>query len=331
MKNYFLVLFILCTSLLSTAQDTFSIIAIDPATGEIGSAAASCVPGVTDPNFIDWLTAIIPNRGGVMSQASICVPNPNLANAITQMDAGDSPSEIINFLIANDACGVNSYNPEYRQYGIVDFDGSGNLRTAGFTGNQNQSYAEDRQGSNYSIQGNILLDVSVIDNMEANFNNTTGTLADKLMAALQGANFPGADSRCLENGTSSRLAFLTVYRPDDDPGDPFIRLSVTSQPDGIEPIDVLQDLYTQFLNVSDFELASKFKLFPNPGSNLITLEVHDSVNLVKVSIYDITGKLLMEPVINESSNINISQLSSGMYFAKVVSEQGSISIKFIKQ
>ena len=72
------------------------------------------------------------------------------------------------------------------------------MRTAGFTGNLADDYKEDRQGATYSIQGNILLNQSVIDNMEYNFLNTEGSLAEKLMAAMQGANFAGADSRCLD-------------------------------------------------------------------------------------------------------------------------------------
>ena len=120
-------------------------------------------------------------------------------------------------------------------------------------------YKEDRQGATYSVQGNILLDASVIDNMEDNFNNTTGTLADKLMAAMQGANFAGADSRCLADGTSSTTAYLLVYRPDDDPSDPYLRLNVGQQPPGTEPIDILQDLYNNFLSTESFELQQQIQ------------------------------------------------------------------------
>ena len=316
------------------AQDTFSIVAVDPATGEIGSAAASCVPGVTDPNFIDWLTYIIPNKGVVISQAQICIPNPNLANAITQMEAGLSPSEIIDYLVANDACSTANFNPQFRQYGIADFDSEGNPRSAGFSGSSNDDYAEDRQGPNYSIQGNILLDVSVIDNMEANFNNTNGTLADKLMAALQGANFPGADSRCLNFGTSSRLAFLTVLRPDDDPVDPYLRLSVTSQPDGVEPIDLLQNLYNNFLSLPENELVEKIKIFPNPSKQHINVVIHESVSLISYRISDVFGKIVNESKSNLSGQsdlrIDISKLQDGIYFLKLNTQNRSKIVKFIK-
>ncbi|MDX1463443.1 MAG: hypothetical protein R3359_10330, partial [Marinirhabdus sp.] len=56
------------------AQDTFSIIAVDPDTGEIGSAGASCVQGIGNQGIIDIITKIIPGRGGVNSQAYVCIP-----------------------------------------------------------------------------------------------------------------------------------------------------------------------------------------------------------------------------------------------------------------
>ena len=68
---------------------------------------------------------------------------------------------------------------------------------------------------NYSIQGNILLGAEILDSMEARFLAATGPLSDRLMACLQGANVPGADSRCLANGTSSLSAFVRVAKPGD--------------------------------------------------------------------------------------------------------------------
>jgi hypothetical protein len=60
--------------------------------------------------------------------------------------------------------------------------------------------------------------------MQDNFTSTPGTLADKLMSAMQGANFTGADSRCLARGTSSTSAYLLVYKAAAAVNDPFLRL-----------------------------------------------------------------------------------------------------------
>ncbi|MCB0456506.1 MAG: DUF1028 domain-containing protein [Flavobacteriaceae bacterium] len=312
------------------AQDTFSIIAVDPATGEIGSAGASCVTGVGANGIIDIITKIIPGRGGVNSQAYVCIPNVNLNNAIAQMEAGSNPTEIIDWLYNNDACSSQSFNPEYRQYGIADFDSNGDPRTAGFSGVSTDDYKEDRQGATYSIQGNILLNQSVIDNMENNFNNTVGTLADKLMAAMQGANFAGADSRCLADGTSSTTAYLLVYRPEDDPTAPYIRLNVGQQAFGIEPIDLLQDLYDAFLGTESLELASKITLSPNPVSNLLHISSEASVSILKYQIMDVNGKVIASNVY-ASQKIDVSGLSQGLYFLKLYTQQGTVSMKFIKK
>ena len=49
--------------------------------------------------------------------------------------------------------------------------------------------------------------------MEEEFLKAKGNLPCRLMASLQGANFPGADSRCIQNGTSALFAFLKVANP----------------------------------------------------------------------------------------------------------------------
>jgi uncharacterized Ntn-hydrolase superfamily protein len=331
MKKFYSFLGALLISITVAAQDTFSIVAVDPVTGDIGSAGASCVT----ISIIDIITDIIPGRGGVNSQAWVCIPNTNLQNAIARMEEGFSPQEIIDWLLLNDSCSSQNFDPEYRQYGIVDLDGNGDPRTAGWTGSLADDYKEDRQGVNYSVQGNILLDVSVIDNMEANFNNTSGTLADKLMAAMQGANFPGADSRCLADGTSSKTAYLLVYHADDDPNDPYLRLNVGPQAPGTEPIDILQDLYDQFLTVEDNELKSKLRLFPNPATDELILSIDNSVILKSISVYDANGKQVIQrdnfEVHDLQQKIDVSQLPSGIYFLKVVSEDGITSLKFVKQ
>ncbi len=215
MKKFYSFLLALTVATGVQAQDTFSIIAVDPATGDVGSAGASCVDGAAAfGGIIDIITKIIPGRGGVNSQAYVCIPNSNLNAAINQMEMGASPSEIIDYLQFNDVCNSQNFDPAYRQYGIADFDTNGNPRTAGFTGASADDYKDDIQGTNFSVQGNILLNETVLNNMRDNFTSTNGTLADKLMAAMQGANFAGADfslsgsrnffNECVSFGISSR-------------------------------------------------------------------------------------------------------------------------------
>jgi uncharacterized Ntn-hydrolase superfamily protein len=334
MKKLYPFLILILLSFGIKAQDTFSIIAVDPVTGDIGSIGASCVTGASGA-FDTWVTDIIPGKGGVNAQAWICLPNINLQNAMARMEEGLSPQEIIDWLLLNDACSSQNYDPEYRQYGIVDLDMNGDPRSAGWTGSMADDYKEDRQGVNYSVQGNILLDQSVIDNMEDNFNNTSGTLADKLMSSLQGANFPGADSRCLANGTSSRAAWFVVYRADDEPGEPYLRLVVPTQSIGVEPIDILQDMYDDFLAVTDFNMEELIHLYPNPVDDELVISYNPSLNVSELEIYDINGrrvKRIDSSILGDKQQtIDVSSLQSGIYFINMATIKGSHSMKFVKK
>ena len=323
MKSLFFT-FLLLFSLQSFSQDTFSIIAVDPNTGEVGAAGATCLFN-QDDGIIDIISSFIPGKGGILSQAYVCVPNINLQNGIDQMNNGLSPDEIIDWLVENDQCNALSFY--YRQYGIVDFDENGNVRTAGYTGTFADNYKEDRQGDTYSIQGNILLDQSVIDNMENNFNNTEGSLADKLMSAMQGANFAGADSRCLDEGTSSATAFLVVYQPDDIVGQPSLELNVGSQQPGVEPINILQDMFDNYLSLDSNNEEQMVKLFPNPSNGKVNL---NSLNMYKIDVFDVTGKNVLTTIGN---SVNIHSLEKGTYVFKLKNIQSSAisTYKIVKQ
>ena len=322
MKKFIISILFLIPSI-CFSQDTFSIIAVDPETGEVGAAGATCLFGESN-GIIDIISSIIPGKGGVISQAYVCVPNINMVNATTLMELGYSPAQIITWLNNNDSCSAGNY--QYRQYGIIDFDDSGNVRTAGYTGNLADDYKEDRQGDTYSIQGNILLNQSVIDNMEYNFLNTQGTLAEKLMAAMQGANFPGADERCLDEGTSSATAFLVVYNSDDNPNQPSLEFNIASQPPGIEPIDLLQEMFDENLSVEN-STVEKLSLFPNPSDGIITLK---SDKNYKLEIYTVDGKIILNDFGNQ---IDISGIQNGTYFLKITEENtnNSASFKILKK
>ncbi len=170
-----------------------------------------------------------------------------------------------------------------RQYGIADFNANAKARTAAFTGANCMNENGHIVGPNYAIQGNILLDTYVLDSMEARFLRTEGSLANKLMAAMQGANIPGADSRCLSDSTSSTSAFLMVYKPDDLEDEPSLLLNVLEAPAGIEPIDSLQKLFDEQIDTDtlnnedtlafvDALLEDQIQIYPNPASEFIHIK-----------------------------------------------------------
>lgn len=219
------------------AQDTFSIVAVDSTTGEVGSAGASCLDDSDISGGVTIIGDLIPGLGAINTQSFYI--SANQGNARNRLLLGESPTQVLNWLIANDAQGDSTV----RQYGIASFDSLGQVAAAAFTGSNCFDYKGQRVGPDYAIQGNILLGPEILDSMEARFLQTSGPLATRLMAALQGANVPGADTRCLNEGVSSQSAYLAVARPNDPAGVFTLDLSVTETPFGVEPIDSLQSLF----------------------------------------------------------------------------------------
>lgn len=239
------------------SQDTFSIVAVDTVTGEIGSAGASCVgPFGGVGAFI--LSDVIEGIGAIHTQASYNATNQ--LNARNRMLEGLSPQEIIDWLIANDA----QNNPTVRQYGIVDLIRNG--ESAAYTGVNCLDYKNHVMGAGYSVQGNILLGQVIIDTMQTMFLNTAGPLADKLMASLQAAKIIGADTRCAVRNTSSQSGFVKVVRIGDGTN-PYLQLVVPDTPVGIDPIDVLQGMFDNWKD-SLFTVVDPFlsEIFVDPDS-----------------------------------------------------------------
>ena len=314
-----------CSAIVVQAQDTFSIIAIDTITGEIGSAGASCLDDLSFPGSggAIIISDILPGKGAIHTQSYWLAQNQ--ANARLKMEEGLSPAEILLWLRQNDPEGV--FGALRRQYGIVDLDAQGHPRSAAFTGSSCLSYKGNKTGVNYAIQGNILLGAQILDSMEAHFLAATGTLAEKLMYAMQGANVPGADSRCLNNGTSSLSAFLRVAKPDDADDNLYLDLNVPSLPAGMEPIDSLQRLYNQWKQaVSAGEPAAlKTRVFPNPANGQFTIvwQGEDA----QVQLFNLTGGLVFEAPLSVGENRFAAHLSSGMYLLRIHTDNQVLQTK----
>ena len=324
---------LLCTFCVNlSAQDTFSIVAVDPVTGEVGSAGASCVDLYTTSLSDDgFLGQLFPNLGAINTQAWYIPANQN--NAADRMFEGDTPSEIIAWLAENDA----QDTPELRQYGIVAFV-DGQVESAGYTGSSTDDYKNHVEGPTYCIQGNILLGQEVLDSMESKFNNAEGDLACKLMAAMQGANMIGADTRCTDNGTSSLFAFLKVAQPNDVIGSPSFEVSLrTHDGDGIEPIDSLQILFDQVhscgpSSIESFEKDEKlFAAYPNPFIETLHLENHGSMSLVtRFEVYTNYGMLLQKGEFTEELNLTTSEWAPGVYQVTLYSGDRRNTFRLVK-
>lgn len=302
------------------AQDTFSIVAVDPISGEIGSAGASCLDDSDISGGVTIISDLIPGIGAIHTQSYWV--NANQINAHDKMLEGLSPQEIIDWLIANDVQG----SPDIRQYGIVDFV-TAEPRSAAYTGANCFDVKEHKTGANYAIQGNILLNDEIIDGMESAFLNTQGSLAEKLMATLQAANIPGADSRCLEEGVSSQSAFLRVARPNDEIGNLYLDIAVLQTPYGVEPIDSLQVLFDEWqANTIENTVQTPITIFPNPAKS----EIHISgltPGLYHYEINDLRGNIIAKSDLQNTFKIQVGELNSSMVVITIYDEKSSILIR----
>jgi len=300
--QYFLLILLISETL---SQDTFSIVAVDPQTQEVGSAGASCING----SII--ISDVHPGIGAVHTQSYWNSTNQN--NASNLMDQGYAPEGIIEYLVENDAQG----NPSIRQYGVVDLVDDG--RSAAFTGENCYDYKNHILGPTYSIQGNILLGQEVLDSMEVNFLNTSGSLATRLMAAMQGAKIPGADTRCLSSGISSLSAFIRVAQPNNLEDSLYLHLNVNNTQPGIDPIDTLQDLFDDWYAENPDLVTIQIDF--NEGWNLVGLPAYiDDADYSSMFPEAITGTLFSFG----SGYISESELIPGMGYWLRFSTDGSV-------
>jgi uncharacterized Ntn-hydrolase superfamily protein len=175
----------------SIALATWSVVAVDLATGRIVIASATCVPGRDDMFLRGVQAVVVPGKGIAACQASVDNTHANQMLVFNELQKGTDPEKIIEML---------SQDPSFqsRQFGIVDLTG----RSAGHSGLTNGYVSQDIQGRVpgtqifYSIQGNILRPGEVVPKAVTAFLNTNGALTDRVMAAMDAADGAGGDSRC---------------------------------------------------------------------------------------------------------------------------------------
>jgi hypothetical protein len=183
--------FVLLLAILpATVSATWSVIAVDLATGRIVIASATCVNG-NDAFLMGVQAVVVPGKGVAACQAGVDGTHANQMLVYNEIMKGTEPRRIIELLSADPSF-------QSRQFGIVDLQG----RSAGHSGLGNGYVTQDIQGQvpgtqiYYSIQGNILRPGEVVPNAVRAFVQTRGALTDRVMAALETADHFGGDSRC---------------------------------------------------------------------------------------------------------------------------------------
>lgn len=233
---------------------TFSIVGFDEKTGELGVAVASKFLAVG---------AVVPfAKAGVGAIATQSLANLSYGvEGLELLEKGMSPVEVIEKLTANDE------GEAWRQVGIVDAQG----QSATFTGDDCYSWAGGAAGKNYAAQGNILVSQQVVEQMEATFEQTEGTLAERLLAALMAGDAAGGDSR------GRQSAALLIVKEGGSYGgytDRYIDLRVDDHEDPVQEIGrllKLRNLYFEKTKAEDVMELSEEQM-KRAGEFLSTLD-----------------------------------------------------------
>jgi uncharacterized Ntn-hydrolase superfamily protein len=202
---------------------TFSIVAYDPASGDLGVAVESRFLGVG--SVVPWARAGV---GAVATQAWANVPYG--PEGLALLEGGKDAAAAVAALTGGDA------GRDKRQVGIVDAKG----RAAAYTGSQCLDWAGHRTGDGFTVQGNILAGKQVVDAMADAFAASKGELADRLVEALAAGQRAGGDKRGMQS------AALLVVRKNGGYGgnnDRYVDLRVEDAKEPIAELKRLLDLY----------------------------------------------------------------------------------------
>jgi uncharacterized Ntn-hydrolase superfamily protein len=157
---------------------TYSIVARDSVTGEIGAAVQS--------HWFNVGFVVIHAEAGVGVVATQSLTNPSYGpKGLALMKQGLSPQQALDALTANDSGEI------YRQVAFLNTKGE----KATHTGSLCIDEAGHRQGKNFSVQANMMLKNTVWDAMAKAFETTKGSLADRMLASLKAAQSEKGDIR----------------------------------------------------------------------------------------------------------------------------------------
>lgn len=244
---------------------TFSIVAHDPDTGDLGVAVQSKFFGVG--SVVPWARAGV---GAVATQASA---NTTYGpRGLELLASGQTAGQALAALTEADEQAAQ------RQLAVIDAAGT----AATFTGEACLPWAGDRVGEHYSVQGNLLAGPAVLDAMAAAFETTRGDLATRMTSALAAGQAAGGDLR------GRQSAALLVVRDNggyQNLNDRYIDLRVEDHPAPIRELrrlvrmrhgQLALEQASQLLDEGDARRAADAArratlLYPDSGSSWILL------------------------------------------------------------
>ncbi len=218
---------------------TFSIVARDPRTGELGVAVQShwFTVGATVP----WAEAGV---GAVATQSFIDPAYGRLG--LELMRTGKSAPDALRSLIAGDE------GRDVRQVAMIDAAG----HVAAHTGAKCIAAAGHYVGPNFSAQANLMANEHVWPEMARAFTTTRGDLADRMLAALDAAQAAGGDIR----GRQSAALIVVTGKPTGKPwADRIFDLRVDDSPEPLRELRRLVTLQRAYNHMNAGDLATEHK------------------------------------------------------------------------
>jgi uncharacterized Ntn-hydrolase superfamily protein len=223
---------------------TWSVIAVDAKTGQVIIASATCVLQQGFPqrqpnpsrDLMDVQAVIVPGIGVAACQAGADNTRENQMLVYAELKKGTPPVKILELLKQHELARKPENQIERRQFGIVAIpDGkeiTAQNNRVGFNGANNSVsslYFGGRVGEiYYQVQGNTLLGDAVVHQAALAFTRANGTMADRVMAAMEAADLNGGDHRCncgsnpLEfvpcDNKTAHVAYIAIAEKDDAVG-----------------------------------------------------------------------------------------------------------------
>jgi uncharacterized Ntn-hydrolase superfamily protein len=225
---------------------TYSIVAYDSATGDLGIAVQSKFPNVG--GIVPWA------RAGVGAVATQSLGNTDYGEkGLALLAQGATAPEALRIVMRGDT------RPSQRQVGMVDARGN----AASWTGDSTFDWAGGRTGGpggqtggkgqmivgrGYAAQANIMVSDATVRNMAETFERTRGSLADRLLAALVAGQAGGGDKRGMQSA-----ALLVVRAGAGYLGlnDRYIDIRVYDAPDPIKELARLYELHKLYFFTTD--------------------------------------------------------------------------------
>jgi len=236
---------------------TFSIVAVDPKTGETGVAVTTRRPCVG--NAVTWVR---PGVGAVATQGRTRLEYGN--DLLDLLEQGMAPQVAMDQVVAADE------GSEHRQVGVIDING----RTAQWTGSQQYraveqgDYVAMRTGDNYAVQGNALVGTHVVDAVVYTFEQSEGKqryLADRMIEAIHAGQVLGGDFRHGDTQSAAVLVADPRSGMTTRPNQVSVDINVCENP---QPVAEMRRIYDTISQKLGFRVLRQFK-----GLDVLQLKV----------------------------------------------------------